>query len=77
MMQTFQVTVPRKVPQLLYQETKEDLDRMLETDITSRVDHTDWCAPMVVTPKSNRVCVDLSKLIVYVKRENHPLQAVG
>lgn len=34
---------------------------------------------MVVTPKSNgkvRVCVDLSKLNEYVKRENHPLPAV-
>ena len=34
---------------------------------------------LVVTPKSNgkvRVCVDLSKLNEYVKRENHPLPAV-
>ena len=34
---------------------------------------------MVVTPKSNgevRVCVDLSKLNEYVKRENHPLPEV-
>ena len=40
---------------------------------------TDWCAPMVVTPKSNgkvRVCVDLSKLNEFVKWENHPLPAV-
>ena len=38
-----------------------------------------WCSPMVVTPKSNgkvRVCVDLSKLNEFVKRENHPLPAV-
>ncbi|KAL9967390.1 hypothetical protein ACROYT_G025604 [Oculina patagonica] len=76
----FQVTVPRKVPFPLYQKTKEELDRMLETGVISRVDQpTDWCAPMVVTPKSNgkvRVCVDLSKLNEYVKRENHPLPAV-
>lgn len=34
---------------------------------------------MVVTPKSNgkvRVCVNLSKLNEYVKRENYPLAAV-
>jgi len=40
---------------------------------------TDWCAPTVVTPKSNgkvRVCVNLSKLNKYINRENHPLQAI-
>lgn len=66
----FQVTVPWEVPLPLYQKTKEELDRMLETEIISRVNHTDWCAPMAVTPKSNTVCVDLSKLNEYVKREN-------
>ena len=76
----FQVSVPRKVPFSLYQKTKEESDRMLETGVICRFDQpTDWCAPVVVTPKSNgkvRVCVDLSKLIEYVKRENHPLPAV-
>ena len=44
----FQVTVP--LP--LYQKTKEELDKMLETGVISKVDQpTDWCAPMVVTPK--------------------------
>ena len=76
----FAISVPRKVPLSLYQKTKDELDRMLETGIISPVDQpTDWCAPMVVTPKSNgkvRVCVDLSKLNKFVKRENHPLPAV-
>ena len=53
---------------------------MLETGVISRVGQpTDWCAPMVVTTKrigKVRVCVDLSKLNEYVKRENHPLPAV-
>ena len=75
----FQVSVPRKVPFPLYQKTKGELDRILETGAISRVDQpTDWCAPMVVTPKSNgkvRVCIDLSKLYEYVKK-NHPLPAV-
>ena len=74
------MSVPRKVPFPLYQKTKEELDMMLETGVISRVDQpTDWCTPMVVTPKSNgkvRVCVNLSKLNEYVKRENHPLAAV-
>jgi len=76
----FQVTVPRKVPLPLYQKTKEELDKMLESGVIAKVDQsTDWCAPMVVTPKSNgkvRICVDLSKLNKYVKREYHPLPAV-
>ena len=76
----FAISVPRKVPLPLYQKTKDELDRMLETGVISPVDQpTDWCAPMVVTPKSNgkvRVCVDLSKLNEFVKRENHPLPAV-
>ena len=76
----FQVSVPRKVPFPLYQKTKEELDRMLKAGVISIVDQpTDWCTSMVVTPKSNgevRVCVDLSKLNEYTKRENHPLPAV-
>lgn len=68
------------MPFPLYQETKEELDRMLQAGVISRVDQpTDWCAPVVVTPKSNskvRVRVDLSKLNRYVKKENHPLPAL-
>ena len=40
---------------------------------------TDWCAGMVVVPKENgkvRICVDLTKLNLSVKRELHPLPAV-
>ena len=62
----FAISVPRKVPLPLYQKTKDELDRMLETGVISPVDQpTCWCAPMLVTPKSNgkvRECVDLSKL---------------
>ena len=76
----FATSVPRKVPLPLYRKTKDELDRMLETVVISPVDQpTDWCAPMVVTPKSNgkvRVYVDLSELNEFVKRENHPLPAV-
>ena len=53
---------------------------MQETGVIFRMDQpTDWCARMMVTPTSTRkvrVCVDLSKLNEYVKRENHPLPAV-
>ena len=50
---SFLVSVPRKVPLPLYQKTKEELGRMLETGVISRVGQpTDWCAPMVVTPET-------------------------
>ena len=64
----------------LYQETKAEIERMLENGVISPVDEpTEWCAPMVVTPKANnkvRVCVDLTKLNNFVQRENHPLPSV-
>ena len=40
---------------------------------------TEWCARMVVVPKTNgdvRICVDLTKLNENVYREHHPLPAV-
>ena len=53
---------------------------ILEAGVITGVDQpTDWCAPMVVTPRSNgkvRVSIDLSKLNEYVKRESNPLPAV-
>ena len=53
---------------------------MLESGVISKVDSpTEWCAPMAVTPTPNgkvRVCVDLTALNRYVKRENHPLPSV-
>lgn len=76
----FALTVPRKVPMPLYDVTKSKIERMLESGVISPVDNpTEWCVPMVVTPKPNgrvRVCVDLTKLNEYVQRENHPLPSV-
>ncbi|CAB4025773.1 Transposon Ty3-G Gag-Pol poly, partial [Paramuricea clavata] len=73
----FAITVPRQVPIPLRKETERELQRMERNGVISRVeDPTEWCAPMVVTPKSNgkvRVCVDLTKLNQFVQRENHPL----
>ncbi len=73
----FAINVPRQVPIPLRQRTEQELQRMERNGVISRVDEpTKWCAPMVVTPKSNdkvRVCVDLTQLNRYVQRENHPL----
>ena len=50
-----------------------ELERLEEQGVISRVEEpTDWCAPMVVVPKSNgrvRICVDLTKLNDSVRRE--------
>ena len=66
----FSLTVPRKVPMPLYQESKAEIVRMLENGVISPVDEpNEWCAPMVVTPKANnkvRVCVNLTKLYNFV-----------
>ena len=75
---SFAITVPRQVPIPLRKETKRELQRMERNGVISRVeDSTEWCAPMVVTPKSSgkfRVCVDLTRLNQFVQRENHFLQ---
>lgn len=73
----FAITVPRQIPIPLRKKTRKELKRMERNGAISRVDEpTEWCAPMVVTPKSNgkvRICVDLTKLNQFVQRENHPL----
>ena len=76
-MTLFAINVPRQVPIPLRQRTEQELQRMERNEVISRVDEPiKWCAPMVVTSKSNdkvRVCVDLTQLNRYVQRENHPL----
>ena len=76
----FALTVPRKVPLPLLSETKKEIDRMLEMGVIRPVQEaTEWCAPIVIVPKPNgkvRLCVDLTKLNLSVKREIHPLPSV-
>ena len=59
------------------QNVEEELKRMEEEDVIRPVKNpTEWCAPIVVVPKSNgkvRICVDLTKLNESVRRENFPL----
>ena len=49
-------------------------------NVIFRVDEpTDWCAPMVVTPKASgqvRICADLTKLNQTIKREAYPLASI-
>ena len=71
---------PRHVPLTLRKKVQQELHRMEEMGVISKVDQpTEWCAGMVVVPKSNgsiRICVDLKPLNECVRREVHPLPRV-
>ncbi|GBN63680.1 Transposon Ty3-I Gag-Pol polyprotein [Araneus ventricosus] len=73
----FSITSPRRVPIPLLKQTKAELERMVEEKvITPVLKPTEWCAPVVIIPKSDgnvRICVDLIELNRNVMRELHPL----
>ena len=76
----FVLSVSRRVPLPLMDKVKAELTRMEELGVISRIDEpTEWCAGMVVVPKSSgqvRICIDFTKLNMSVKRENCPLPSV-
>ena len=76
----FALSVPRRVALPLLPKVKAKLARMEKLGAISKVDTpTEWCAGMVVVPKSNddiRICVDLTKLNESVCREKHILPSV-
>ena len=61
-------------------KVKAELEHMERMGVVSRVkEPTDWCAAMVVVPKTGgkvRICVDLTRLNESVRREYHLLPAV-
>ena len=81
----FCVQTPRAI--FTYRDKlKAELETLQEQGIITPVTHpTEWCAPIVVAPKKDsdniRMCVDLSHLNRYVKRERYhsatPAQAVA
>lgn len=76
----FSINTPRRVPIPLLSKVKNQLEKMETDGVISKVNEpTDWCAGMVVVPKPDgrvRICVDLTKLNRYVKRERHILPSV-
>ena len=76
----YSLNTPRRVPLPLLPKVRAELDEMQAKGIIDRIDEpTDWCAGMVVVPKSNgkiRICVDLTNLNKSVKREKHLLPKV-
>ena len=73
----FCVSAPRTISFAYRDKLKNEIDLLVQQGIIAPVtEPTEWCAPIVVTPKKNsekiRMCVDLSKLNKYVKRERYP-----
>ncbi|UYV82085.1 K02A2.6-like [Cordylochernes scorpioides] len=69
----------RRVPIPLMKQVKEQLEEMTRLGVIESVEEpTEWCAGMVAVSKPGgkiRICVDLTKLNQYIRRENYPLPA--
>ncbi|XP_064622558.1 uncharacterized protein LOC135484804 [Lineus longissimus] len=76
----YAISAARRIAIPLLTRTKTELERMANIGVVSEVrEPTDWCAGMVVVPKSNgsvRICVDLTKLNESVCRERHQMPSV-
>ena len=82
----FCATSPRSIPFAYRDKLTAELELLQQQHIIAQVtEQTDWCAPIVVTPKKNsdsiRMYVDLSHLNHFVKRERYqspsPAEAVA
>ena len=82
----FCVNTPRSIPYAYRDKLKAELDLLESQNIITPVNElTDWCPPIVVAPKKNsdriRICVGLSHLNRYVKRERYqsptPAEAIA
>lgn len=72
----FCVNTPRAIPFACRDKLKAELDLLQQQGIIAPVtEPTAWCAPIMVTPKKDtediRMCVDLSRLNKYVRRERY------
>ncbi|KAK3521232.1 hypothetical protein QTP70_001229 [Hemibagrus guttatus] len=78
--QPFSLSTPRRISLPLLLKVKEELIRMEQQGVISKVEGpTEWCAPMVAVPKNTgrvRMCSDLTELNKSVLREKHPLPSV-
>ncbi|XP_062855259.1 uncharacterized protein K02A2.6-like [Trichomycterus rosablanca] len=76
----FSLSTPRRISLPLLPKVKEELNRMEQQGVISKVEQpTEWCAPMVVVPKQTgkvRICTDLTELNKSVMRERHQLPSV-
>ena len=77
--QPFSVATPRRVPLPLLPEVKLELEKMVDQGVIMPItEATEWCAPMVVIPKSSgkvRICGDFVELNKHI-RERFELPTV-
>ena len=75
--QPYAVMTSRKVPIPLMKPVKQALDEMEANGVIEKVTHpTEWTSPMIPIQKPSgkvRICVDLRKLNLCLKRETYPL----
>ncbi len=77
--QPFSLSTPRRISLPLLPKDREELDRMEQQGVISKVEGpTEWCAPMVVVPKRTgkvRICTDLTEIkqISYEREAPPPL----
>lgn len=76
----YALSAPRRVALPLIDKVKSELQRMEEMGVIRKIQEpTEWCSGMVVAPKPNgkiRICSDLTRLNMSVRRERHILPAV-
>ena len=74
----FALRTLRRVPVPLLTKVKEEIFRMEQMQIISKVDEpTEWCAGMVIVPKANGkvgICVDSTNLNESILTEFHRCQ---
>ena len=70
----------RPVPYAMQENLELELTRLQEENNITKVEHSDWSAPIVVVPKTNktvRICGDFKVTInPNVEREHYPLPKV-
>ena len=74
------VMPPRRVPVALKGKFKEEIDRLIDVDVLTKVEEpTKWVSSAVVTAKSNgkvRVCIDPRPLNKALHRSHYPLPMI-
>ena len=74
------VMPPRRVPVALKGKFKEELDRLIDVGVLTKVEEpTKWVSSAVVTAKSNgkvRVCIDSRPLNEALHRSHYPLPVI-